>query len=214
MSISLSRKSLTEATLRRMMGWRGAIHCSFPWPSWRPRFPTLCSACQPQKDTKSAQRSHRQRINSLATDTTQCEWLHISKSEIKGVPEAKRAVRPFVRPTPGLGRGGSPSQHPSLMLGFEPQAGRSTHKGKNSLFPLSVEDPWQQHFSTTDSNTWERNKVSLYFSSNMWHQGYFLQFGGHLCALSRYLLEAFHVRNKEVFFFLASFLCNLIYLQL
>lgn len=46
MSINLSRKSLTDATLRRMMGWRGAIHCSFPWPSWRPKFPTLCNACR------------------------------------------------------------------------------------------------------------------------------------------------------------------------
>lgn len=151
MSINLSRKSLTEATLRRMMGWRGAIHCSFPWPSWRPRFPTLCKACK-HEEAISTQHSHLLHIRPAVTDRTQCEWLRVSKSEIKRVPEAKHAVRPFVQPTPGPQRGGSPPLHPSLKLSFEPQSGRNTRRGKNSLLPFSVAGPWQQHFSTTDSN--------------------------------------------------------------
>ena len=69
MSINLSRKSLTEATLRRMMGWRGSIHCSFPWPSWRPRFPTLCSAWHPSR--------HNFRL------WLPCERLRLSESDIK-----------------------------------------------------------------------------------------------------------------------------------
>lgn len=71
MSINLSRKSFTEATLRRMMGWRGAIHCSFPWPSWRPKFPTLCRAWRPQRQnihstlTSSAHQITGNRQNSV-----------------------------------------------------------------------------------------------------------------------------------------------------
>lgn len=51
-------------------------------------------------------------------------WQQISKSKIKWVSEATHAVRPFVWPTPGIGREGSLSLRPSLMLGFEPQSGR------------------------------------------------------------------------------------------
>lgn len=91
-SINLSRKSLTEATLRRMMGWRGSIHCSFPWPSWRPRFPTLCSAWHPP------------RHNFQFTPPTQL--VKVWMSAPVGV---SLLLGPFPQPTPDLTPAGRPS---------------------------------------------------------------------------------------------------------
>lgn len=89
----------------------------------------------------------------------------VSKSESNRVPDAKHAARPFFQPTPAYGEEEVPLLQPSLKLGLEQQTGHSTHRGKNSLLPFSVEDPWQQHFSTTDSNnsihTSRSNKVSF-----------------------------------------------------
>ena len=75
----------------------------------------------------------------------------------KGCLGAKHAVRPFVRPTPGPGRGGGSS----LMLGFEPQTGCSTHRGKNSLFPFYCRGPMAtalQHHGQQPQNPhmWEK----------------------------------------------------------
>lgn len=72
------------------------------------------------KDATATQHSHLQ--HSLS-DRIQCKWLRVSKSQIKRVPEVKHAARPFVQPTPGPRRGGSPPLLPSLKLSFEPQSG-------------------------------------------------------------------------------------------
>lgn len=98
-SINLSRKSLTEATLRRMMGWRGSIHCSFPWPSWRPRLPTLCSAWHPPKHN----------VQLTLPPQLAKAWMTAPVGvRHQKVAAAEPAVRPFLQPTPDLTPAGSP----------------------------------------------------------------------------------------------------------
>lgn len=160
MSINLSRKSLTEATLRRMMGWRGAIHCSFPWPSWRPRFPTLCKAWRPR----------RHKIHSTLTSPAHqtCTywqnsvWVtaYLKVRDQKG-PWGQACCEALC---PAHAQGGSPSLHTSLKLGFEPESGRS-HTEVKIACSLLCRGPMatalQYHGQQMQSHTWKSSEVLL-----------------------------------------------------
>lgn len=119
MSINLSRKSLMEATLRRMMGCRGSIHCSFPWPSCRPRFPTLCRAYRAQTPSTVLD------FKCQMCDKFQCRSLCFSEPQIKSAPLSGHGWRPFVRPSSawagGQEVGGRRWGAASLMFSFELQ---------------------------------------------------------------------------------------------
>ena len=115
MSINLSRKSFTDATLRRMMGWRGAIHCSFPWPSWRPRFPTLCNAWRAQTHNNihsmPTSPAHELTVLAVSDCTSQSQ-------RSKGFLWPSMLCGPLSGPHLAWGEEEVPLGSPSLMLGL------------------------------------------------------------------------------------------------